>query len=154
MAGHAALVVGTSMAAVAAIRVKLSLDLVHGNEIAAVLHLPVRSMAVFQRRLHFNFIGMAVGTEGALVTGGAETVVAGSIEAMVFYERRRVAESAESLQGPLLLVFMAFRTVNLLADGQGFGMGSRQNRDGFHLGAGGEYHDQPAQNKGRQCQLK
>lgn len=86
MASHAALVVGSAVATVAAGRVKFSFDLVHCHEVATVRHFTVRTVAVFNRRLHFNLIGVAVITEGALVTGGAETIIRRGIESMILDE--------------------------------------------------------------------
>lgn len=110
------------MAAVAAGRIKLALDLVQGHEIAAVRHLPVRPHAVPDGGFHLDLVGMAVVAERALVAVRAEAVVRGSIKAVVFNECRRVAEHGKWLHGSLLLVFMAFRAIHLLSHGQGFGM--------------------------------
>ena len=52
-------------------RVNLAVDLVAGQIIATVDKLPVRTFAVFDRRLDFQLVGVAVVAEGAFVTAGA-----------------------------------------------------------------------------------
>src|SRR6185369_6018571 len=153
MTSHAALVVASAVAAVAAGRVELSFNLVQGDEIAAVLELSVGAVAVFQGRLHFNLVGVAVIAEGTLVAGGTKPVVRRGVEAMILDEGRGVAERIESLHGALLLVYMAFGAVYLLSDGQRFGMRSGKAREAFHPGAGGYYTDESGQCQEREQQL-
>ena len=120
MTRHTAFIICSAVAAIAAGRVKFAFNFVHGYEVAAMLHVTVRTVAVSCRRLHFNLIGMAVIAEGAFVTGGAETVIRRGIEAVIFDEGLRMAESIVGLQTPHLLVFMTFGTVYLLTDSQCF----------------------------------
>lgn len=86
MAGNAALIISSAVAAVATGRVKFSFDLVHGDEVAPVLELPVGTVAVDDRRFHLHLVGVTVGTEGAFVAGRAEPVVRSGVETVALDE--------------------------------------------------------------------
>jgi hypothetical protein len=60
VAGNAAFVIGTAVTAVTAGRIKLAFDLVQRREIAAMRHISIRTISVFQGRLKLCLIGMAV----------------------------------------------------------------------------------------------
>jgi len=60
VAGDAAFVVGTAMAAVAAGRIELAFDLVQRHEVSAVRHITIGTIAVFKRRLHLDLVGVAI----------------------------------------------------------------------------------------------
>ena len=86
VAGNAAFVVGSAMAAVAAGRVKFAFDFVQGDVVATMLKVTVRAVAVAGGGFHFHLVGVAVVAEGAFVAGGAEPVVRGGVEAVVLDE--------------------------------------------------------------------
>jgi len=69
MACYATFIIGSTMTAVAAGRIKLSLNLVHCNKITTVLEFTVRAIAIEGRRLHLNTVGVAVIAERAFMTG-------------------------------------------------------------------------------------
>ena len=69
VAGEAAFVVGTAMASIAAGRIELAFDLVHGHVITAVRHITIGTIAIFNRRLHLDLVGMAIVAERAFVAG-------------------------------------------------------------------------------------
>ena len=153
MASHAALVVAPAVAAVAAGRVKFALYLVQGDEVAAMLEFPVRTVAIASGRFHFDLVGMAVITERAFVTGGTKPVIRRGIEAVVLDEGWCMAESAEGLHGSLLLVFVTFGAIYLLSGRQRFGMRSREAGHRFHPGAGGGHADKSGQCQEREQQF-
>ena len=92
MASDTSFIVGPAVAAIAAGWVKLPLNLVQGNEIAAVLKVTIRAVAVSRGRLHFNLVGVTVIAEGTFVAGGAEPVIGRGIEAVVLDESGCVTE--------------------------------------------------------------
>ena len=108
MAGDTSFVVGSAVTAVAAGRVEFAFDLVQGHEVAAMRHFAVRTVTIFQGRLHFDLVGVAIAAERHFMACGAEAVVGGGIETVIFYKNRGVAEGVEAFHGSLLLVFMAF----------------------------------------------
>jgi len=63
VAGDTAFVVGTTMTTVAAGRIELPFDFVHRHEIAAMGHLTVGTVAVFNGGLHLDLVGVAVVAE-------------------------------------------------------------------------------------------
>ncbi len=63
MAGYAALVIGTAMAAITACRIKFAFNPVQRHEVPAMRHLPVRPIPVLCRGFYFYFAGMAIITE-------------------------------------------------------------------------------------------
>lgn len=69
MARYTAFIIGSAMTAVAAGRIKLPLNLVQCHKITTVLEFTVRAIAIDSRRLHLNFIGVAVIAERAFMTG-------------------------------------------------------------------------------------
>jgi len=69
VAGDAAFIVGTSMAAIAAGRIEFALDLVQGHEVSTMRHVTVRPVAILDGRFHLDLIGVTVVAEGTLVTG-------------------------------------------------------------------------------------
>jgi hypothetical protein len=60
VAADAAFVIGATVTAVTAARIKFAFDFVHGGKIAAMRCSQVRAIAVFQRRLNLCLVGMAV----------------------------------------------------------------------------------------------
>jgi hypothetical protein len=63
VAGNAALIVGTAMTTVTAGRVEFPFNFVHGHEVAAVGHLTIGTVSVFNGGFHFDLIGVAVVAE-------------------------------------------------------------------------------------------
>ena len=92
MTSHTAFVICSAMTAIATGRIKFSFNFVKGYVVAAMLKFTIRPVSITDGWLHFNFIGVAVITEGTFVTGGAETVIRSSVETVIFYERRGVTE--------------------------------------------------------------
>lgn len=92
MAGDAAFVISSAVAAVAAGRVEFAFDPVQGEEVAAMLEFPVGAIAIAGGRLHFNLVGVTVIAERAFVTGGTEPVIRRGVEAVILDERSCVAE--------------------------------------------------------------
>lgn len=153
MAGDATVVIGSAVAAVAAGRVKLPLNLMQGYEVASVLEFPVRPLAVAGGRFHLGLISVAVSAEGAFVTGCTEPVIRCGIESVVLDKRAGVAEGIKRLHGALLLVFMTFGAAYLLPYGQCLGVRCRDAGNRFHLGAGSNYADKSGQCQEREQQF-
>ena len=105
------------MAAIADCRIKFTLDLVHGHEVTAMGHFPVRAMAVLYRRLHFCLIGVAVAAERTLMAGAAEPVIRGGVETVILDKGRCMAESIKCLERAFLLILVTLGTTYLLTDG-------------------------------------
>ena len=148
MAGITAFVIAAPVTTVTAGRIEFPFYLVDGHVVAAVRHFPVGAVAVLGRRLHFRVVGVAVGAERGLVTGGTETVVLRSVEAMIFYEYRGVVKGFSRFHGPFLLIFMTFAAGDLLAGGNRFGMGAVAVRRCFHAGTRGEQGEEAGKEQG------
>ena len=150
MADGALFVVVPPMATVAAGWIELSLDLVQGHEIAAMRHFAFGAASVLVGGLRrIDLAGMAIPAEGTLVAGCAEAVVGAGIQTMVADECRRMAECLGSLHGTLILIFVAFKTVELPLGGQRLRVGGGQ----YALpGAGGNHGGQPDQKQGEESQ--
>jgi hypothetical protein len=83
---YAAIVIGSTVAPIAACRVKPAFNFMQAHEIPSMLKFTIRTIAVAGRRFHFHLVGVAVVAERAFVTGGAEPVIGGGIETVVFDE--------------------------------------------------------------------
>ena len=88
VAGHTAFIIGTAMTAIAAGRIELAFDLVHSHVITAVRHLTIGTIAILNRRLHLDLVGMAIVAERAFVAGGTEPLIGRSVKTMVFHKGR------------------------------------------------------------------
>ena len=75
VAGHTAFVIGTTVTAVTAGRVKLALDLVHRHEVSAMRHLAIGTIAVLERRLHLYLVGMAIVAERTFVAARTDPLI-------------------------------------------------------------------------------
>jgi len=81
---YTAFVVGAAMTAIATGGIEFTFYLVHGHEVAAMLHLTVGTIAELCGWFNLDFVGMTVIAEGAFVAGTAESVIRGSIKAVTF----------------------------------------------------------------------
>src|ERR1700674_5844828 len=116
MANDALFVIGSAVTPVTASRVNLAVYLVQREVIAAMHQLPVRPVAMLDRRPDLHFICMAVGAERTFMAEGAQPVVTRRIEAVVLDEGRRMAEGPIRFENTLLftlvIVFVAFGAVH------------------------------------------
>lgn len=113
MAGNALLVVASAVTPVATGGIDFTVNLVPCQIVSTMHEITIRAVPVFDRRLHLNFVDMAIITKRSSMTNRTESVVPFRIKPMVPDKGLRMGKRFVGLQNPLYLVGMALAAIDL-----------------------------------------